>query len=111
MPETIEEKKAFLLANHIAVWDVIAECDIIGSSDSSIKNVVPADLNRILEHAPIQQIYGNGGKSYELYQKYSYPQIQRKMIKLPSTSPANAAWQMDRLASEWGQIREILYKI
>ena len=111
VPETIEEKKTFLLANHIAVWDVIAECDIIGSSDSSIKNVVPTDLNRILEHAPIQQIYGNGGKSYELYQKYSYPQIQRKMIKLPSTSPANAAWQMDRLASEWGQIREILYKI
>ena len=111
VPDTIEEKKAFLLAHHIAVWDVIAECDIIGSSDSSIKNVVPTDLNRILEHAPIQQIYGNGGKSYELYQKYSYPQIQRKMIKLPSTSPANAAWQMDRLAEEWRQIREILYKI
>ena len=111
VPETIEEKKTFLLANHIAVWDVIAECDIIGSSDSSIKNVVPTDLNRILEYAPIQQIYGNGGKAYELYQKYSYPQIQRKMIKLPSTSPANAAWQMDRLESEWGQIREILYKI
>ena len=111
VPETIEEKKTFLLANHNADRDVIAECDIIGSSDSSIKNVVPTDLNRILEHAPIQQIYGNGGKAYELYQKYSYPQIQRKMIKLPSTSPANAAWKMDRLASEWGQIREILYKI
>ena len=100
VPDTIEEKKAFLLAHHIAVWDVIAECDIIGSSDSSIKNVVP-----------IQQISGNGGKAYELYQKYAYPQIQRKMIKLPSTSPANAAWQMDRLAEEWRQIREILYKI
>ena len=108
VPETIEEKKAFLLAHHIAVWDVIAECDIIGSSDSSIKNVVPADLNQILEHASIQQIYGNGGKAYELYQKYSYPQIQRKMIKLPSTSPANAAWQMERLVEEWGQIRDIL---
>ncbi len=110
VPATIEEKKSFLLEHHIAVWDVIAECDIIGSSDSSIKNVVPTDLNRILEQAPIQQIYGNGGKAYELYQKYSYPQIQRKMIKLPSTSPANAAWQMDRLAAEWGQIREILNK-
>lgn len=111
IPATIEEKKHFLLAHHIAVWDVIAECDIIGSSDSSIKNVVSTDLNRILEQAPIQQIYGNGGKAYELYQKYSYPRIQREMIKLPSTSPANAAWQMDRLAAEWGQIREILCKI
>ena len=109
VPATIEEKKAFLLEHHIAVWDVIAECDIIGSSDSSIKNVVPTDLNRILAQAPIQKIYGNGGKAYELYRKYSYPQIQREMIKLPSTSPANAAWQMDRLTEEWGQIRETLY--
>ena len=83
---------------------MIAECDIIGSSDSSIKNVVPADLNQILEHAPIQQIYGNGGKAYELYQKYSYPQIQRKMIKLPSTSPANAAYSVERLLEYWKKI-------
>ena len=103
VPDTIEEKKQFLLAHHIAVWDVIAECDIIGSSDSSIKNVVPNDLNRILKNAPIQQIYGNGGKAYALYQKYTYPQIQREMIKLPSTSPANAAWQLDRLADQWGR--------
>ena len=108
VPESIKEKKVFLLTNHIAIWDVISECDIIGSSDSSIKNVVPTDLNRILEHAPIQQIYGNGGKAYELYQKYSYLKVQRKMTKLPSTSPANAAWQMDRLESEWEQIREII---
>ena len=77
VPESIEEKKIFLLEHQIAVWDVIAECDIIGSSDSSIKNVVPTDLNIILKNAPIQQIYGNGGKAYTLYQKYSYPKIQR----------------------------------
>mgnify|MGYP004467122389 FL=1 len=110
VPESIEEKKKFLLEHQIAVWDVIAECDIIGSSDSSIKNVVPTDLNIILKNAPIQQIYGNGGKAYSLYQKYSYPKIQREMVKLPSTSPANAAWQIERLTESWRQICTFLNK-
>ena len=69
VPQTIEEKKQMLLRNHIAVWDVISECDIIGSSDSSIKNVVPVDLSVILENADIYRIYANGGKAYELYMK------------------------------------------
>ena len=110
VPKSIEEKKIFLLEHQIAVWDVIAECDIIGSSDSSIKNVVPTDLNIILKNAPIQQIYGNGGKAYTLYQKYSYPKIQREMVKLPSTSPANAAWQIERLTESWRQICTFLNK-
>ena len=110
VPESIEEKKIYLLEHQIAVWDVIAECDIIGSSDSSIKNVVPTDLNIILKNAPIQQIYGNGGKAYTLYQKYSYPKIQREMVKLPSTSPANAAWQIERLTESWRQICTFLNK-
>ena len=110
VPESIEEKKIFLLEHQIAVWDVIAECDIIGSSDSSIKNVVPTDLNIILKNASIQQIYGNGGKAYTLYQKYSYPKIQREMVKLPSTSPANAAWQIERLTESWRQICTFLNK-
>lgn len=107
-PGTIEEKKAFLLQNHIAIWDVIAECDIVGSSDSSIKNVVPCDLSRILSQAPIRHIFANGGKAYELYQKYSYPVLRREITKLPSTSPANAAYQMDRLLKEWEIVREAL---
>ncbi|MGN0355093.1 MAG: DNA-deoxyinosine glycosylase, partial [Muricoprocola sp.] len=93
-PQTIEEKKAFLLEHHIAIWDVIAQCDIIGSSDSSIKNVVPTDLNQILKQASINQIFANGGKAYQLYMKYSFPQTKKEIIKLPSTSPANAAFQM-----------------
>ncbi|EET61385.1 hypothetical protein BRYFOR_06560 [Marvinbryantia formatexigens DSM 14469] len=108
VPGTIEEKKKFLLQNHIAIWDVIAECDIIGSSDSSIKNAVPCDLGRILLHAPIKQIFANGGKAYELYQKYSYPLLKKEIIKLPSTSPANAAYQMDRLLMEWEPVRQAL---
>ena len=99
------EKKEFLLQYHIAVWDVIAECDIIGSSDSSIKNVVAADLTRILEEAPIRRIYANGGKAWQLYMKYSYEMTGREIVKLPSTSPANAAFQMDRLLAAWKELK------
>ena len=101
LPETIEEKKEMLLANGIAIWDVIAECDIIGSSDSSIKNVVVNDFSRILEEAPIRQIYANGAKSYEIYRKYALQQTKREIIKLPSTSPANAAWTVEKLCNTW----------
>lgn len=100
-PTTVEEKKAFLLEKHIAVWDVIHSCDIVGSSDSSIRNVVANDLNVILECADIRQIYVNGKKAGELYNKYIYPKIQRVAVCLPSTSPANAAWSVERLVEAW----------
>ncbi|MBU5479434.1 DNA-deoxyinosine glycosylase [Eubacterium sp. MSJ-13] len=101
VPQTIESKKEMLLRNHIAVWDVISECDIIGSSDSSIKNVVPTDLSVILDNADIDRIYANGGKAYELYMKYQYDKNGRRIIKLPSTSPANAAYSLERLKERW----------
>lgn len=101
VPQTIESKKKMLLRNHIAVWDVISECDIIGSSDSSIKNVVPTDLSVILDNADIDRIYANGGKAYELYMKYQHDKTGRKIIKLPSTSPANAAYSLERLKECW----------
>ena len=102
---SIEQKKRFLHENHIALWDVIARCDIAGSSDSSIRNVVPNDINLILDKASIEAIYVNGGKAYELYMKYCYPVCGREAVKLPSTSPANAAWSLDRLIQEWKTIR------
>lgn len=101
VPQTIEEKKAFLLENHIAVWDVIYSCDIVGSSDSSIKNVVANDLSRILDKADIKQIYVNGKKAEQLYKKYIFPVNGREAICLPSTSPANAAWSLERLIAAW----------
>lgn len=106
VPERIPEKKDLLLKHYIALWDVIAECDIAGSSDSSIKNVVPAELSVILDHAPIRTIYANGAKAYDLYQKYTYPVTGRDIRKLPSTSPANAAFQMERLLGAWQEILE-----
>ena len=101
VPQTIEEKKKLLYDHKIAVWDVIAKCDIIGSSDSTIKNVVPNDMQFILDHAPIKRIYANGGKAYELYMSYCYPYCKREIIKLPSTSPANAAFSMEKLLMVW----------
>lgn len=100
-PVTVDEKKQFLLANHIAVWDVIKSCDISGSSDSSIKNVVPNDLNIIMKHADIRKIFVNGRKAEELYKRHIQPQIHIEAVCLPSTSPANAMWRLERLVEEW----------
>ena len=108
VPQTIEEKKAFLLEYHIAVWDVIESCTIIGSSDSSIKDVVVNDFSKVLEDSRIKTIYVNGGKAYELYQKYAEKSTGIKAIKLPSTSPANAAWNLEKLCAAWEQIREFV---
>lgn len=103
LPETIEEKKSLLLKHGIAVWDVIASCDIYGSSDSSIKNVIPNDLSVILKDAPIESIYSNGATSYNLYKKYLFKQTNIEAIKLPSTSPANAACSLEKLIKIWGE--------
>ena len=104
VPGTVDEKREFLLKNRVAVWDVIKSCDIVGSSDSSIKNVVPNDLHEILSQAEIEQIFVNGKKAEQLYKKYIQNELGREAICLPSTSPANAAWNLDKLVAEWKKI-------
>lgn len=104
VPETIEAKKELVLKHHLAVWDVIGQCDIIGSSDSSIRNVVPNDLKGLLEKSSIHTILTNGAKAYALYQKHQQPKTGILAHKLPSTSPANAAWTLERLKEAWGAI-------
>lgn len=104
VPVTIKEKKELLLKHGIAIWDVICSCEIEGSSDSSIKNVEPNNLDCILEASPIKDIFGNGAKACQLYDRYMKPRICREIIKLPSTSPANAAWTLDKLFDEWGRV-------
>lgn len=106
VPQTIEEKKALLLEHGIAIWDVIASCEIVGSSDSSIRNVVPADLNKVLSQCDIRAIYANGGTAKKLYEKYSLKVTGRGIIGLPSTSPANAAYTVDRLMEYWSVVKE-----
>ena len=109
VPGSIEEKKIFLLKHRIALWDVIASCTIEGSSDSTIKNVVPNDLSGILSAADISRIFCNGGASFQYYKKYQEPRTGRAAGRLPSTSPANAAWSLDRLIREWAAIRDSLH--
>lgn len=106
VPDTIEEKKAMLLAHRIALWDVIQSCDIKGSSDSSIKNVQPTDIGMILEKTNVTQIYANGNKAGQLYKRYQFPVTGIEATMLPSTSPANAAWSFDRLCEAWRVILE-----
>lgn len=108
VPQTIEEKKKLLLEHGIAIWDVIESCDIIGSSDSSIKNVVPADIERVVENSKIQNIYANGGTAKKLYEKYSQKKTGREIIGLPSTSPANAAYSLERLLECWQEVKKVL---
>lgn len=101
VPETIEEKKELLHRNHIALWDTIYSCDIIGSSDSSIKNVVPTNLEPIIRHSRIDHIYCNGNTSGKYYQKYQQQTLGMEAVTLPSTSPANAAFSLEKLIDRW----------
>ena len=101
IPATVEEKKALLIKNRIALWDVAASCEINGSSDSSIRSVTANDITPILQKASIAAIFTNGNKSAELYRRYVEPKINIKAITLPSTSPANARMNLDGLIREW----------
>lgn len=103
VPQSIEEKKRMLLTHHIAVWDVIRSCEIVGSSDSSIKNAEPNDIRLILNAAPIRAVFVNGKKAESLYRKYLEPATGRPAVALPSTSPANAAWSEQKLLDFWNR--------
>ena len=106
VPRTIADKKRLLLTHHIALWDVLASCEITGSADSSIKNAVPNDLSAILSSANIRRIYTNGKTSKNYYKRFSEEITGRGSVCLPSTSPANAAWSLDRLINAWKVIAE-----
>ena len=106
VPETIEEKKEMLLRNRIALWDVVSSCEITGSADSSIRNVRTNDIKKLIDETSISRIFVNGQTAHRLYQKYLEKQLGIKAVVLPSTSPANAAYSLERLIDEWRIIRE-----
>ena len=106
VPQSIEEKKALLLAEKVALWDVVGACDIRRSADSTIRNVVPNDPRPILAATPIRAIYTNGTKAFELYRKYLLPLTGIEAVRLPSTSPANAACGTEALITAWRVLRE-----
>ncbi len=107
-PQTIEEKTNFVLNNNLALWDVIASCEITGSSDSSIKNVVPNNLDVILSKCDIKRIFVNGKTAEKYYKKYIEPKVGFSAVVLPSTSPANASYNVERLVKEWAIIRKFI---
>lgn len=106
-PRTVDEKRKFILKHNLALWDVIKSCDIVGSSDSSIKNVTPNDILMILRNSQVNKIYTNGKTSFKLYNKYILPVINIEAECLPSTSPANAAFSLEKLIDEWRQIKKL----
>lgn len=108
LPTTTEEKIAFCLHWRLAVWDVLASCEIRGADDSSIRHPVPNDMSRILAHAPIQAVFTTGTKAFSLYQKYCYPKTQMPAIALPSTSPANCRMSFEQLRESYQVIGKYL---
>ena len=101
-----EQRRAFLLRHHIAIWDVLAACTIRGAEDSSISDAVPNDVSPILETAPVEHIYTTGRKAYALYRKYLQPVTGREAICLPSTSPANCRWEtLDTLTEAYSVLK------
>ena len=101
VPVTIEEKKQLIHCHHLALWDAVQSCTITGSSDSSIKDVVPNDISGLIANSRIDRIFCNGALSYRVYQRHIRPAIGWEAVKLPSTSPANAAYSLEKLLAAW----------
>lgn len=102
-PQSVEEKKKLVLKHNLAMWDAIYSCDIIGSSDSSIKNVTPTDLKRIVDHSKVEKVLCNGKTSGKYYEQYQMKELGIRAEVLPSTSPANAACSLEKLVDIWGE--------
>lgn len=110
VPHTNEERTALLLRHHIALWDVLASCDIKGASDASIANAVPNDLSRITREAPIQQVFCTGATAARLYAKHCEACVGLPTTRLPSPSPANATWSFERLVQAYQPLAEAIAK-
>lgn len=108
VPKNSEEKCSLLLRHNVALWDVLASCEIAGAQDISIRNAVPNPIEELLRSTQITAVFTTGRKAYQLYQKHCYPKTRIEAIPLPSTSPANAAVSFERLVEAY---RVILQKI
>ncbi len=104
VPGSHDEKRKLLLSHGVALWDVVAECDIEGSADNKISNAVPNDLSPIFARCDIRRVFVNGRTAQALYDRLLRPATGRDAIYLPSTSPANAAYSLERLTREWRMI-------
>lgn len=105
-----EERIAFLLREHIALWDVLASCAIAGASDASIRDPIPNDLARILDVAPVSAVFTTGAKATDLYRRLCEKRFGLPAIPLPSTSPANARMDTDELVERCRVLRDALQR-
>lgn len=105
-PATTEERRAFALRHGIALWDVLQSCEIVGSSDQSIRNAVPNDIAALLARTGIQRIYLNGQRAFSAYRRFQQLACGLAGVPLPSTSAANASWKLERLAEAWRVVAE-----
>lgn len=110
-PKTLSERKALLRRNRIALWDVLASCEIRGASDATIRNPVPNDIEWLLTQAPIRRIYTTGKTAEKLYCKFLRESLGRECILLPSTSPANCRMNYSELFAQYQQLTEVSYDI
>jgi len=112
VPESTDEKIKFLLSPHIAIYDAAISCEIEGSSDAKMSKIIPVNLEPIFSGARIAQVFANGGKAYEICKKYLEDEIikatKNEVIKLPSTSPANAKFSLEKLKCEWKVVANTL---
>jgi len=98
LPQSVDDKTRLILDNHLALWDVLESCEITNSADSSIRNPVYNDISAFIRSRPIEKILCNGAKAYEFCKKLELP---LRVLRMPSTSPANAAWSLERLRAVW----------
>ncbi len=101
IPTDIQKKRTLLLRHHIALWDVIASCEIVGSSDASVRNVVPVDISLITNVATIERVICNGKLAAKLYHQHLEKLIGLPAVAMPSTSPANASCSLEKLIQAW----------
>ena len=101
VPETIPQKKAMLKKHHVALWDVLESCTIVGASDTSIEDAVPNRIGDLVKKSKVSRIFCTGATAYRLYQKYCAAEVGMDAVKLPSTSPANCAVSMERLVEAY----------
>ena len=104
IPETIPQKKAMLKRHHIALWDVLESCTIVGASDTSIEDAVPNKIAALVARSKVTRIFCTGATAHKLYQKYCAADVGIDAVKLPSTSPANCAISLERLVDAYRDI-------
>lgn len=106
LPVTIEEKKEFLKKYKIALWDVLSSCTIDASSDASIKNIKVNNIKKLIKETNVKRIYTTGKKAYDIYQKEVFPKTKIEAIYLPSSSPANATYSLEKLIKDYQVIKK-----